>query len=666
MKTLIKITALAVITAFAALSCAPDVELTERDWSEYDSRRGAGLTNNRNNASVAPSIQSYGNVSQLPLPPAAGGTALTDVQRELTIRFPADADFLKASNDQLLSKMKEFMSFYTFTNPIPAAAPAEQYVFSTKGTDMDYEFVRRSNTSVTSSGTTTYYADITIRLTLSALPTSGNNTATATVSTTGAVLKVDAAKYTVGGNAIDADNDGVAGEAIYDDVYRDVSVQGNSANYVPPGGGKTLTLTLVGFTSNKNVNPSSSSTYVTLATLSGGGVSYNGADATDPRNLRRKAISESLISKFKVQKFNDSTGAWTDLAATIIYQNNPAAPLTEVPFGSIGINSFTPEDLGVYRVYVSGVKGLRTSGQEGFYGAEQKISISGASYPSSGGLRNDYYVVGNAGFAFNTRIFPGSVLTGSKVVNYDNAGKGAVVEIQFDQIIYTPAGGTPTNYYLKEDAAMFKKNVKILYRTSGGDLKTTVWNWSSVGYVMAAVTNVTEIEVDSASYNLVNSGDRIRLGTDSGYLERDVVSKRNEPQMWDDDDDSDTPDVPNGNFDYFITLNSAVTVGVGIAVELGTGTVQSELTAHGDVTFVNISDVKFEKLYDYATPPVQNRTKVILTIDSGLKLSGTPPQFTLLLAPGFEYGHNLITFGSFENIDIITDGVRGWGIYDTF
>jgi hypothetical protein len=644
MKTLIKITALAVITAFAALSCAPDVELTGRDWGEYDSQHGAGLSNNLNNNSAVPGIS-----GTLPLAPS--GSTITPEQRELKLTFPANADFLKASNDELLGKMKEFLTIFKYTTP-DATLP-ETYSKSVDGDKAEYEFVRRSNTGTSPSFTT----EITIRVSQSFLLASQT-----TPDATGVIAKIDGAKYTVGGYGLDLDNDGNAGEAIYDDAYLNVPTGwGGSTNYVKAGvGGSGLNLNIAPNFGTSPFSAAAASRPVSIATLAGTGL--GGTLASDPQNLRRKAILESLISKFKVQKFNIASGTWGDFAATITYQNDPAAAGTlGGMFGQLVIASFTPEDFGIYRVSATGMKDLKTSGQESFYGTELKISVQSANTNNgSPSKRLDSFVSDATAFTVETRMLvsDGDLNFRSKSLNYDNAGKKAVVELEFDQILFTPPSGSETRYYLKEDADMFKKNVRFVYRFgSNKSLGTTTtlydtWSVTAAQMTTAGSGNTLQFSSQPASLTV---GDRIRFGTTGNGVTITSI---------DPIDDSD-PDNPTILY-YEFSLSGSLIWGANEYVRKwsqGSNVETTDLIEPTDIAIIKITDVKFDKLYDTATPPVQNGTKVTLTIDEGIKASTGLNDVYLLIAPGFEYGHNLLTFGDFAAVDTVIDGVSGWKLY---
>jgi len=66
MKTAIKFTAVAVITVLAALSCAPEVEVTSRDYTEYKEAKSAEYTNNQGAVTLIPTIEALGNFGGSP------------------------------------------------------------------------------------------------------------------------------------------------------------------------------------------------------------------------------------------------------------------------------------------------------------------------------------------------------------------------------------------------------------------------------------------------------------------------------------------------------------------------------------------------------------------------------------------------------------------------
>ena len=666
MKTMIKIAALAVITALIALACAPDAELTSRDWSEYDSQRSPKITNNKNNSNDSlPSFPS----TVLPLPPASSSDpAITDDKREVMIGFPADADFLKVSNDKLEGKLKEFLTIYTFTNPIPAGtAGTESYVFSEKKADVNYTFVRRTN-APSGGGTlgTNSRANITIRLDyLSAFTNPNNASADGKTSAVAMVAKIDGAKYKVGGKGLDRDNDGNAGEAVYDDYFSTINVGSAAPTYTPPGGGRTLTLTLgsVGSGTNGYVAATVSKTFQ-IASLSGGGIGDNtsggnafatAADST--YNKRRQAVLEALIPQIKIQKYNDATGKWDDTGAAIKYQNNPASTNpNEGSYGTLWTN-FNVDDLSIYRVYADKLKGMKTSGLADFYGVEQKISvnnnsIAGASNSTLMGLREEKYISARAAYYDTDKhmlVDQNDFQSDPEVIgrNYDNSGKKATIELKLFGIV-------PTNktdpVFVKEDAEMFKKYLRLAYRIDGGalgnNIHTPPGTWE----------NETTVAEDADGSDVI-----LKVNMASSFTVGEEI-KVNDTSYW-------IVSIDVGATPHEITLSGNVTANEDDDVQKyqpGTPTgVNVILTSRADIAFVKIDDVQFEKIMDSNTPPKQVATKLIITVDKGVKAS-EGKNLHLVIAPGFEYTDNLLYFGSFAEIDTIIDGIKGWVVYDGF
>jgi hypothetical protein len=568
MKTMIKAafaaTALVTVLALAAISCAPDAELTARDWSEYNSQHNAKLTDNLNDDTVVPEVTGYGyktdrdkaspnDEDQLPL---SNTQDLVPEDSELVITFPAEADVLKVSNDKLLGELKKFMSFYTYITPTPATNE-EQYVVSAIGTELAYEFVKRVNRAATGNTSDPLKgeagADITIRLTsLPPGPQPG------TGPTTGVVMKING-KYKVNGNGLDLDDDGKAGETVYDDYYEDLTVLSHSDTFIPPtdSGPLVLSIGAVGTSgANSFTGANTVSKTFTIATLDGDGIADSGTDTN--YTGRHKTILEALIPQFKVQKFNDATGKWVDVpeaTAAIKYAN---AQLE---------TTFSVEHLSIYRLYASGLKGLKTSGLADLYGgAEKKIAISGSFPNTTESLRIDTYISDNAGYYNNdtllsvdaSSIYDVTVsppLKSVELYTYDNAGKKATVKI-----LLSPITVGSSKYFVKEEADLFKKYLRLAYVISGGK-----------------ATSLSSIDDDN-------------------------------------------------------------------------------------IAFLKITDVQFERVNDPGTTD-HAYTRVILTIDSNLKVTDSP-SFTFLLAPGFEYGSTAIRFGDFTAIDTVIDGIRGWAKYD--
>ena len=129
MKTLCKLTALAVIAIMALISCAPEAELSGRDWNaltaDYESSKyskGSGCEPFLQTTSVA-----YVSV---------GGA---DVIIEFPIIDPAltsaEADVLNMGNSEIQAELQRFMTFYPF-----AGTQLE--------TGIPYKFINKTNNTI--------------------------------------------------------------------------------------------------------------------------------------------------------------------------------------------------------------------------------------------------------------------------------------------------------------------------------------------------------------------------------------------------------------------------------------------------------------------------------------------------------------------------------------
>jgi hypothetical protein len=124
MKTAIKLIALALVAVFAVVSCAPELELSSRNWTERTANQdttkfsiGASLPLVSTNNLVVP----FNNPGD----------------REVVITFPAAADVLRQSNTNIAARMMEFANFHVYTQ---ATADAPGIL----GEAQPYSFIRRA------------------------------------------------------------------------------------------------------------------------------------------------------------------------------------------------------------------------------------------------------------------------------------------------------------------------------------------------------------------------------------------------------------------------------------------------------------------------------------------------------------------------------------------
>jgi hypothetical protein len=413
MKTLIKITALALLAALAAFSCAPEAELTGVDWSEVK----AGNNPEKNSSITPPTFAPSGTLS----------TAASAVN-EVTITFPASSDFLKAGSN-VEARLREFLSFHHFTR---ASEPVDGKA-DTLGEALAYTYVKRLGNVITVKLTKTFVA-----------------------ADSNVVMKIDGTKYTfANGNKLDRAGRGRGGEALYDDVYSEITVTGRTtgaSDFTAPGNkGWTLALGTI------SAPPSSLSqetlTNYTIATLTANGANSDIAEA----------VANQLKSGLKIQKF--SNGAWADVNASIEYFTTLGGLFT-LRVTSLGLDDLTP-----YRVAWEGSAPVTTTAE--YFGVKQYVRILGAntSSVSNSVVYRTGRVYGNPGLWYNTyndqRFYAPApqVLNISKDFYHRN--------VAFDVVFYSVTYGTPTatTYWLKDltsDKQTFKDNFKIVYCSSGG------------------------------------------------------------------------------------------------------------------------------------------------------------------------------------------------------
>jgi len=346
MKTAIKITAVAVITVLAALSCAPEVEVTSRDYTEYKEAKSAEYTNNQGAVTLIPTIEALGNFGGSPglvyNKTSGGATPQGEQSREILISFPENADVLKETNANIATKLKEFINFYTYTNPITIVTV---YTPSTLGGALAYEFVKRVDESIT--------------IRLASVPNQYT-----------VVYKIDASKYTCYGQLLDINADGKAGE-VYDDVYGELPILNDDAttpnnypsyhDFVPPV--TTLYLNIHGTTGGSfKVGDTK---YISLTTLT--------AIDSDTGAQERKILSD-ILPNIEFQKYNKTTKAWVKDGTVALYDTTiTVPPIWGFSFNTLYV-AITPEDLGIYRVKATGTANLTSKDNIGAGPAKIKVN----------------------------------------------------------------------------------------------------------------------------------------------------------------------------------------------------------------------------------------------------------------------------------------------------
>jgi hypothetical protein len=409
MKTLIKITALAVLAALAAFSCTPEAELSGVDWNEVNSN----YNSEKNSSPDFPTGFSY--VSSLSIG--------ADADNELVLTFPAISDFLRNSDEERVkSGLSQFLSFHHFTEAVaPIAGKAD-----TIGGPLQYSFVKRNGNIITVKLTKTFVA-----------------------SDSNVVMKIDGTKYTfAGGNKLDLIGRGKGGEAGYDDIYveRNVSGANGPSDFVEPGNkGWYLSLSSI------NRTPSSA-TEVTLTDYPIATLNLYGADSDI-----YTAVATELKPGLKIQKLEN--GAWNPVNGTINYDSVNK---------NFIVNSLTLADLVPFRVMWERNAPVTTAGE--YFGVKQYIKIIGENTGNPWYWRPAYYqtgkVYGPVGGWYNT--YEGKRFNALKPI-MNNVSKDSRHRNVAFELLFNGGEGIidgATTYWLKDfnnDKQKFKENFKIAY-----------------------------------------------------------------------------------------------------------------------------------------------------------------------------------------------------------
>jgi len=360
MKTLLKIAAIAAITALAVISCSPpEVPEAHFDWwDQYNEQFDASkYTDNINSYFVDASDINTPN----------GLTAYADSwtgdkqDNIVTITFKPEADILKNVSD---AKLKEFVSFNTYD-------PAEvlgDYGVSTLTAITGWQLERQIGNTLyikLPNFSTTYASHI--------------------------VIKIDGTKYTYSnGLKADKDGNGIPGEAGYDDLYKTLNISGISRAYpslITDLGlsASTAAISYKVYADNKDTKTVNDITVADYNTA----ISYL-------RTEDRDTILKQIAGGFKIEQF--SGGKWSATSAKVSYDSS-------TPSKGIYADTLTLSDMTGYRVvFEKGSINLVTD--KAFYGLKQRIRIADSSwYPTKtifNVLKNVTRVEGYSSLYYNT------------------------------------------------------------------------------------------------------------------------------------------------------------------------------------------------------------------------------------------------------------------------
>lgn len=475
MKTFIKITAIAVITVLAMLSCVPDVGITERDLKEvyanYNPDQIGVTTTN-----LVPSISGT---------PTVGGGDLAD-QKELTVNFPVGADVLLKSDSEMQAALEKFLSFHTY---IDSSDPNTGSIVSSDKITT-YKFVKRE-AAVNQTK---------IIISLDTVP-----------NVLHFVAKFNESYTYGGGYKINFDTNNDSKEPIYGDHYVQVNTTGGSSS--APGafvrfGHKGWSITVgTCYTLLTGPNQIQAVTGVVDTWFS-----YMTAAAIE---TEIKTILESWIPKFELQRWDGKAWAKDD-GATFRYLDSTTTPPAPVTPGKGLYAVFTTADLVGFRIIMNGTKDLTT--EKEYYGQKQKIAVAGHNM-----TRGYYYdkVAGRPGFYFNptervTQTVSPIDWTKSSVTS-DSNGKNVVLDLVFKPVTVSPS---PTEYWLKEiSLEEFNKNVKFIY--SPNYTKTYSLPITTIGQVKNAkdlvFIGVKSVTYGTSPYTLNTNVDHIKIELDPNY-----------------------------------------------------------------------------------------------------------------------------------------------------
>jgi hypothetical protein len=518
MNTVIKITALAVIVALAAISCGPEVELSGVDWGALND----GNNSEKNTTPVGetggdPSFYTGGWDAELfkvaifnpPLKTDIGGFGAYDalslsstsfdtnvdtnpLRNQITVTFPKDSDFLKRNltGNALLEALKEFLSFHNYTTP---ETDDEHYTHFGKASTLGDPLVYELDEKIQRSGNTVY-------LRFPSKPADTSNV----------IMKIDGTKYTyASGNKMDRSDRGRPGkDPLYDDVWVPIAISNpkdNTADWTFPSAVRTIrprnigwSLSLLEFPFPEDIeqpenkileNKTLEVTDVEIASLSlSGYLPKKDPSATDGKvEALYQTIADQIKASgtFKVQTYDRVAKRWNDAPGTIEYHG--AEGTTKRNRGSFYLNSFTYKDLEPVRVVWEGNNDQPIISADDYYGVKQWIKIYDAA-TAEDDTKHEYYrktVYGPVSLLYtypagsHQRFGLDGQFDSVEVFSVDPFGKNVIIDIRFEGIEYGEAVGTPPTqpkYWLKEypnlDTAAGLKaitdNFKIAYVPSGG------------------------------------------------------------------------------------------------------------------------------------------------------------------------------------------------------
>jgi len=495
--------ALAVIMVLAA--CAPEVEITEYDWTEVNAqfdpaRQGNSVATNWPSASIEEVFFKQTTAT----PPADDPNGITGFEIAITIN-ETRADILRKQVTQ--ADLAEFISFHHFTKAEKQSTNAD-----TLGSAIPFTLEKtRGSTFI-------------VKLT---------DTIDTTKTFSNLVMKVDGKKYTYArGLRGDVDNNGKI-EDIYDDQYTvqlslstytqfdpaDTSKPELITGYNAPGQNTSLSITLPSVSSlsigsevaayTPTPNPPNGNTFYFKGTekttntndwyfLNYPGGTLYGSSSADPNPAPTSAailayykdLGDTYAKGIKLQKLVGET--WTDVTTAVYdatFRDN--SDLKAVDAGKDGntylvFKSVSFEHLVPYRIIWTGSAYTETTGT--YFGVKQRVYINNSDAigtPTGARRYTRTEVFGESNIMLNNNLKEGfipndfaSIVISTSLYSCDSNDKNVVLKLELDDYYGEQF------FWNKLDLATFKKSFQV-YSTERNDNGIT-----SADIINVEITNI--------------------------------------------------------------------------------------------------------------------------------------------------------------------------------
>jgi hypothetical protein len=208
------------------------------------------------------------------------------------------------------------------------------------------------------------------------------------------------------------------------------------------------------------------------------------------------------LPKIEIQKYNKDDDTWVKDGTVALYDSTTPPPTGMTWTSDLIYGSFTPADLGIYRVAATGIANLTTSANYGATGKPAKIKISGVGY-----LVNSYYsnpvVFYNADFRQWETANPIEKI----VVRSDSDKKNVVLDVFFYYLTDNKTIPSSKAYLAEMSTEDFNKNFKLVYLKDNEPLnegeifyETKYWDGSPYP-ALVELKDIVELKVTDVKYS---------------------------------------------------------------------------------------------------------------------------------------------------------------------